>query len=92
MKNFNIKNHITTYYKLDFFEYNKYCYEENTTIQDEEMDLVTFVMDDDSEIAVSSIKNIHQSMFQVLLNTKQSVTFSSYVMMFYNKLTKLLNL
>lgn len=56
MKNFNIKNHITTYYNLDFFEYNEYCYEENTTIQDEEIDLVTFVMDDDSEIAVSSIK------------------------------------
>ena len=49
-------------------------------------------MDDDSEIAVSSITNIHQSMFQVLLNTKQSVTFSCYVMMFYNKLTNLLNL
>lgn len=88
MKSFNIKNSITTNYHLDFFDYSEHSCE----LQDENMDLVTFIMDDGSEIPVSSMKNIHQSMFQVLFNTEQSGTFSCYVMMFYNKLTELLNL
>ena len=84
MKSFNIKHNVTTTYHLDFFDYSE--------IQDENVDLVTFIMDDGSEIPVSSMKNIHQSMFQVLFNTEQSGTFSCYVMMFYNKLTELLKL
>lgn len=88
MKSFNIKHSITTYYHLDFFDYSEHSCE----LQDKNMDLVTFIMDDGSAIPVSSMKNIHQSMFQVLFNTKQSGTFSCYVMMFYNKLTELLKL
>lgn len=88
MKSFNIKHSITTHYHLDFFDYSEHSCE----LQDENMDLVTFIMDDGSEIPVSSMKNIHQSMFQVLFNTEQSGTFSCYVMMFYNKLTELLKL
>lgn len=84
MKSFNIKHSVTTTYHLDFFDYSE--------LQDENVDLVTFIMDDGSEIPVSSMKNIHQSMFQVLFNTEQSGTFSCYVMMFYNKLTELLKL
>ena len=88
MKSFNIKHNITTYYHLDFFDYSEHSFE----LEDENMDLVTFIMNDGSEISVSSMKNIHQSMFQVLFNTEQSGTFSCYVMMFYNKLTELLKL
>lgn len=88
MKSFNIKHSITTNYHLDFFDYSEHSCE----LQDENLDLVTFIMDDGSEIPVSSMKNIHQSMFQVLFNTEQYGTFSCYVMMFYNKLTELLKL
>jgi len=82
------KDSITTNYHLDFFDYSEHSCE----LQDENLDLVTFIMDDGSEIPVSSMKNIHQSMFQVLFNTEQYGTFSCYVMMFYNKLTELLKL
>jgi hypothetical protein len=88
MKSFNIKHSITTNYHLDFFDYSEHSCE----LQNENLDLVTFIMDDGSEITVSSMKNIQESMFQVLFNTEQSGTFSCYVMMFYNKLTELLNL
>lgn len=88
MKSFNIKHSVTTHYHLDFFDYSEHCYE----LQDENLDLVTFIMNDDSEIPVSSMKNIQESMCQVLFNTEQSGTFSCYVMMFYNKLTELLKL